>query len=135
MTKGRITLFAVDPNTSVQTLIGAYAPTEIAPDYRRYRLTWCGELVDNTTIVLQVKRQFIWTTDPDADLLITNIGALQEALMGIKYSKAGSQQLAEWHFANAGKILESETIDYDTDKRATPQYQEFFTGGDMWNLR
>lgn len=134
-TAGRVKLYAVDPATGEQDIIGVYAPDEVAPDYRRYRLTWCGELVENTTIVLQCKRQFIWTTDPDQDLLITNISALQETLMGIKYSKAGSQQLAEWHFGNAARILENETVDYDTDKRATLQLADCFSGGDIWNLR
>jgi hypothetical protein len=134
-TAGRLRLYAVDPTTQDQYLIGLYLPNETAPDYRRYRLTWCGELVENTTIVLQCKRQFIWTDDPDHDLLITNVSALQEALMGIKYSKSGPTQLAEWHFANAAKILEMETIDYDTDKRATVQFQDQFAGGDIWNLR
>jgi hypothetical protein len=135
ITKGRIRLYAVDPNTQTQVPIGIYAPTDVAPDYRRYRLTWCGAQIPNSTIVLQCKRQFIWTTDPDADLLVTNIGALQEAMMGIRYSKAGSVQLAEYHFQQAAKILEQETIDYDTDKVPSLQMQNFFAGGDIWNLR
>jgi hypothetical protein len=134
MTKGRIRLYAVDPIANTQTPIAIYAPTDIAPDYRRYQLTWCGALVENTTIVLQCKRQFIWTTDPDADLLITNLGALQEALMGIRYSKAGSPQLADYHFKQAANILEAETIDYDTDKLASVQFQDYFGGGDIWNM-
>jgi hypothetical protein len=134
VTVGRIRLYAVDPNTGTQTPIAIYAPNDVAPDYRRYRLTWCGALIENTTIVLQCKRQFVWTVDPDADLLITNVGALQEALMGIRYSKAGSAQLADYHFKKAADILETETIDYDTDKLATVQMQDYFAGGDIWNL-
>jgi len=135
VTQGRIRLYAVDPDTGVQTPIAIYSPTDVAPDYRRYRLTWCGALVENSTIVLQCKRQFVWTTDPDADLLITNVGALQEALMGIRYSKAGSAQLANYHFGEAAQILEKETIDYDTDKLASVQLADYFGGGDIWNLR
>jgi hypothetical protein len=135
VTKGRLKLYSVDPTTQAQSLIGVYAPTEVAPDYRRYRLTWCGALVENTTIILQVKRQFIFTTDPEADLLITNVGALQEALMGLKYSKSGPPQLADYHWNQAGKILEAETIDYMTDRSPSMQLQDTFAGGDVWNLR
>lgn len=135
VTQGRIRLYAVSPDGTQQDPIAIYAPSDVAPDYRRYQLTWCGALVENTTIVLQCKRQFVWTIDPDADLLITNVNALQHALLGLKYSKAGTPQLADYHFGTAAKLLETETIDYDTDKRATVQLQDFFGAGDIWNLR
>jgi hypothetical protein len=134
VTVGRLHLYAVSSDGTTQTPIAIYDPATVAPDYRRYRLTWCGATVDNTTIVLLCKRQFVWTVDPDADLLITNIGALQEALMGIRYSKAGSAQLADYHFTKAATILEAETVDYDTDKLASVQLADYFGGGDIWNL-
>jgi hypothetical protein len=132
-TQGIVRLYAVNSVTGVQRPIGVYAPDELLPDYRRYLLTWCGVQIPSTIVVL-VKRQFIWTTDPFADLLITNVGALENMLACMKYEKAGAPQLAATFEQNALKILERETRDYDGDYRASPTYADCFGCGEVWNL-
>jgi hypothetical protein len=86
-------------------------------------------------LVVYCKKQFVWTIDPDADLLITNLGALKNALQAMKYENAGSEQAAEIHWTRAAKILNEETRDYDGDYSATMQVQSFgWAGGEIWNL-
>jgi hypothetical protein len=133
-TVSRIKLYALSLDKSEQTPIAVYAPDEVAPDYRRYQLNWCVP-DPGTTITVTAKRQQVPTTDPDADLLITNIGALKNAMQAIKYENAGAPQLADSHWQRAARILETETRDYDGDYMATVQLQAVgFCGGDIWNL-
>lgn len=130
----RAKLFALSLDKTVQRPIAIYAPDELAPDYRRYKLNWCV-LQDQATLVVIAKRCLVPTTDPDADLLITNIGALKNGLQALKYEDAGSEQLAENSWLRAVKILDADTKDYDGDYKATPQLQgSCFSGGDICNL-
>jgi len=144
ITKGRIKLFAVDPDDGTQIPIAIYAPDEIAPDYRRYRInagcqpssSFGSACPDQpTSIVIQAKRQFVWTVDLDADILITNLGALENGLMARKFERAGALDQAALYWRNAVNILESETKDYDGDYTTSIQLQQCYGGGDIWNLK
>lgn len=133
VTAGPIRLYGVDADGN-QTPLAVWQPDETAPDYRRYMLSWVGENMPAILTVL-AKRQFVWTTTPGDDLLITNLGALQNALMAIKYEKAGSFQQAMACWKTAFDALEKETRDYDGDYQPTVQFQDAWGGGDIWNLR
>jgi hypothetical protein len=134
ITMGRTRLYALSLDKTVQTPIAIYAVDELAPDYRRYSLSWCGATIPSTVTAL-AKRQFVWTTDPTADLLITNVGALQNALMAMKYEKAGSYDQAAAAWKTAFQALENETRDYDGDYTPNIQMQQCWGGGDIWSLR
>jgi hypothetical protein len=139
-TISRVKLYAIndalavtDPN--YQTPIAVYAPDELAPDYRRYKLNWCILPGEQAQINLIAKRYFVPTTDPDADLIITSMGALKNGLQALRYEDAGSDQLADSHWKRALAILDTETKDYDSDYKASPQIQSScWGGGDIWNL-
>jgi hypothetical protein len=134
LTHGPLSLYAVSLDKTVQTPIAVYQPEETRIDYRRYQLSWCGPNVP-TSITVLAKRQFVWTTDLTTDLFITNIGALQNALMGIKFEKAGSFQQAAACWKTAFDTLDKETRDYDGDYQPTIQFQDAYGGGDIWSLR
>jgi hypothetical protein len=135
-THGPISLYAVSLDKTVQTPIAVYQPEETRIDYRRYMLSWCPTPTPApTNITVLAKRQFVWTTDPSTDLFITNIGALQNALMAMKYEKAGSFQQAQACWTTAIQALERETRDYDGDYTPNIQMQEMWAGGDIWSLR
>jgi hypothetical protein len=134
LTNGPLSLYAVSLDKTVQTPIAVYQAEETRIDYRRYHLSWYGTSTPATITVL-CKRQFNWTSDPTSDLMITNVGALQNALMAMKYEKAGSFQQAQACWTTAVKILDTETRDYDGEYDATPQLQQCFAAGDIWNLR
>jgi hypothetical protein len=133
-TVSRVKLYAVSVATGEQRPIAIYAPDELAPDWRRYKLNWCV-LNQPANLTVFAKRQFVPTNDPDADLLITNIGALKMALQALKYEDAGSLQLSTTLWTSAQAVLNQETRDYDGDYAATPQIQSScWGGGDIWNL-
>jgi hypothetical protein len=136
LTHGPLSLYALSLDKKVQTPIAVYQPEETRIDYRRYKLQWCGPgPTTPTNITVLAKRQFVWTTDLSTDLFITNIGALQNALMAMKYEKAGSFQQAQACWTTAFQALEKETRDYDGDYQPSIQFQETFGGGDIWSLR
>lgn len=133
-TVSRVKLYAVSLDKTVQTPIAVYAPDEVAPDYRRYQLNDCVPQ-PGTTMTVIGKRWQVPTNDPDADLLVTNIGALKNAMQAIKYENAGATQLANDCMSRAARLLEAETRDFDGDYMATVQLQGVgFCGGDIWNL-
>jgi hypothetical protein len=147
LTNGPLTLYALSLDQTVQTPMAVYSGEETDIDYRRYKLCWnvctpipaTGTTPATTpmpaTITVLAKRQFVWTSDPISDLMITNVGALQNALMAMKYERAGSFQQAQACWSTAAKILDTETRDYDGEYDATPQLQQCFAAGDIWNLR
>jgi len=132
-TAGRLRLFGVYAD-GTQEPLAVYEPDELNPDYRRYMVSWVG---DNAPAILTAlcKRKFIWTSSPYSDLLITNIGALQNALMGMKFERAGSFDQAQACWKTAFTVLEQETRDYDGDFSPNIQMQDCWGGGDIWNLR
>lgn len=133
-TVGRLRLYGVD-STGAQTALAVYQPDEINPDYRRYMVSWVGDIPPQAILTVLAKRRFYWTTDPYEDLLITNVGALQNALMGMKYEKAGAFDQAALCWKTAIAILDVEDKDYDGDYSASVQVQDNWGGGDIWSLR
>jgi hypothetical protein len=134
LTHGPLSLYALSLDKTVQTPIAVYQPEETRIDYRRYMLTWCGPNIP-TSITVLAKRQFVWTTDQTTDLFITNIGALQNALMAMKFEKAGSFQQAAACWKTAFETLDRETRDYDGDYQPSIQFQDAWGGGDIASLR
>lgn len=140
-TQGRLRLFGVptDPTGvpipgASQVPLAVWEPDELNPDYRRYLITWVGPSMPSILTCL-VKLRYVLTTSPYADLLITNIGALQNALMAMKYERAGAfdQSTAAWKTAFA--ILDQETKDFDGEQGKSIQMQEWFSGGDIATIR
>jgi hypothetical protein len=132
-TAGRLRLFGVEAD-GTQEPLAVYEPDELNPDYRRYLVSWVGD-TSPAILTTLCKRRFMWTTSPYSDLLITNIGALQNALMAMKYEKAGSFQQAQACWKTAFEALDRETRDYDGDYSPNIQMQECWGGGDIWSLR
>jgi hypothetical protein len=133
VTQGRLRLFGVD-STGTQFPLAVWEPDELNPDYRRYLVTWVGPSMPSILTVL-VKLRYVYTTSPYSDLLITNVGALRNALQAMKYERAGAfdQATAGWSIAKT--ILETETRDFDGEQGKTVQMQEWFTGGDIASIR
>jgi hypothetical protein len=132
-TTGRLRLFGVYAD-GTQEALAVYEPDELNPDYRRYQVSWVGD-TSPAILTTLCKRRFTWSSSPYTDLLITNIGALQNALMAMKYEKAGAFDQATACWKTAFQILDTEDKDYDADFSATIQIQECFTGGDIFSLR
>jgi hypothetical protein len=133
VTHGRLRLYGVDANAN-QTPLAVYEPDELNPDYRRYMVTWVGPAMPSILTCL-CKLRFLRGMSPYDDLLITNIGALQNALMAMKYEKAGAYDQAKAGWLTAFDILDTDTKDYDGEQGKTIQMQEWFVGGDIQTIR
>ena len=132
-TVGRLRLYGVDAQGN-STEIAMWEPDELNPDYRRYQITWLGPDTPGILTVL-AKRRFVWTTSQYSDLFIANIGALQNALLALKFEKAGAYDQAKAAWETAFGILDYDSKDYDGDYCSSLQLAEWFTGGDIYNLR
>jgi hypothetical protein len=133
-TVGRLRLYGVDANGN-QTALAVWQPEELNPDYRRYLVSWPYQDSPVPPIITCLcKRRFYWVTNQYEDLLITNVGALQNALMGIKFEKAGAFDQAGACWRTAIAILDQDTKDLDGEMTAVPTMQECFCAGDIWNL-
>jgi hypothetical protein len=132
-TVGRLRLYGVDALGN-QTQLAMWEPDELNPDYRRYLITWTGPELPAILTVL-AKRRFMWTTLPYSDLLIANIGALELALQALKFERTGAYDQASAAWNQAFAVLDTDARDTDGDYNASVQVQEWFTGGDIWNLR
>lgn len=133
VTQGRLRLFGVDAS-GTQYPLSVWEPEERNPDYRRYLVTWVGPSMPSILTVL-VKLRYVYQSSPYADLLITNVGALRNALMAMKYEKAGAYDQANAGWMTARGIIETETRDFDGEQGKSMQMQEWFSGGDIATIR
>jgi hypothetical protein len=132
-TQGRLRLFGVD-EAGNQFPMAVWEPDELNPDYRRYLVTWVGPSMPSILTVL-AKLRYVYQASPYADLLITNVGALRNALMAMKYEKAGAYDQAQAGWQTAKTIIETETRDFDGEQGKSMQMMEWFSGGDIATIR
>lgn len=123
-TYGDVVLYAVNPDSGVETLLSRYAADEEFPAYRRYYLTnlpsQCCSSVTPVQVIGLVKLEFIPVTRDSDFLLIGNLAALKEECLAIKYSEMeteGSVQLSQMHHKKALALLNKELRVYEGDKR------------------
>ena len=135
-TVGRLRLYGVD-STGAQRPLAIWEPDELNPDYRRYLVSWAGYPSQQPQSILTVlaKRRFVRTTNPYSDLMIQNLGALSQGLMALRYEKAGAFDQSATCWKEAAAILDRDSRDLDGEYSASVQLQEWWTGGDIMNLR
>jgi hypothetical protein len=78
-TKGRVLMYAVDPVTSAETLLGVYDDDETMPSYKRYMLTGmtAGSTANPTTLTAMVKLDYKDATTDDEVVLIPSLEAIR----------------------------------------------------------
>lgn len=103
LTKGYLSLYAVDPDTLTETLLSIYEPGELNPSYRRYRII--GIEPDKSITVL-CKRQYVPAL-ADSDLVYPPvIGALKHGLIALNYENNGDMERANGSWAMGLQILQ-----------------------------
>jgi hypothetical protein len=103
LTKGYLSLYAVDPDTLVETLLSIFEPGELNPSYRRYRIL--GIEPDKSITVL-CKRQYVPSL-ADSDLVYPPvIGALKHGLIALNYENNGDMERASGSWAMGLQILQ-----------------------------
>lgn len=96
-TSGYVCLYAVNPATSHMFLLAKYHPSQLLPQFRRYRIT--NTLTGYASSVLALVRlRHIPLSDPDDILPVDSLQALKLAIMSISAENAKD-------FATAGATL------------------------------
>lgn len=108
-----ITIFAVDPNTGIQTQISSMEPHELTANYRRYLLdglpaNCCQTANGIVQVSAQVRFDFVPALSPSDPLVIACIPAIIQQALFHKYEKQDtktSAALADRHHTMAIRYL------------------------------
>lgn len=122
ITYGPVQVFDVNLTTGDQTLIAVLAPGETTASYRRYylqglprRCCECDVATDEVQVAALAKLDMIPVTVDTDYLLISNIPALKEECLSIRYGEmdtAEAFQAAEVKHKKAIRLLNQELIHY-----------------------
>jgi len=134
VTLGRISVYAVDASTSVQTLIAIYEPGETTPCYRRYAVT--GREDETRTFTALCKRAYVRAIGGNDEIFPDNTNALAEGLRAVTSSNNDDRRAAAEYISTALQILNSELGEYLADPSPAVQIQvAAFAGAAIRNLR
>jgi hypothetical protein len=125
-TEGNLTIKEVDTTTSVERTVADYEPTELVPMYRRSIIPGmkgmgCASPNDQCTIPGQKQIEaiavfeFVPVTQDTDTLLISNIPALKELGMSIRFGEMDTPAAVpqeQRHLRNAVKLLNDELTHY-----------------------
>jgi hypothetical protein len=93
-----------------QWVIGLYEPGELRPCYRRYFVPEAAGArgLKSVMVTALCQRRHVEATHPNDLLFTANIGALQNAVLGLHYEEHGDGSRAEYHFNKAVSLLNDE---------------------------
>ncbi len=103
ITRGAINLYAVSGATQEQ--IGAYESTETTASYHRYAVP--NEPTVNYIDVL-CKIRFVPCVYDTDEIIVSNLGALKNMLMSLKWEDEGDMERSEMFFMKALQLLNGE---------------------------
>lgn len=130
-TKGWVRVYAVDPDTDVESCIAILAPDETLPMYRRYAIPGF-ENQEGSTVTVLAKRKFIPVVTDDDDLVVTNLGALKMMLIAIEKEENNNLDEAMKYEAKAVELLREELREVQGSAIGRPQVQmEAFAMGEI----
>lgn len=121
-TKGWVRVYAVDPDTGVESCVAILAPDETLPHYRRYAIPGY-ENEDGSNVTVLAKRKFIPITSDDDDLIVTNLGALKMMMIAIEKEENNNIQEAVVYEAKAVELLREELREVQGSAIGRPQIQ------------
>jgi hypothetical protein len=105
VTKGYITLTAVNAETAVETVLAVYEPGELSPSYRRYKMVG-RDPVQIDAIRVICKRKFV-PCIADTDIVVPpSIGALKHGLLALNYENNGDIERANASWQLGLQILQ-----------------------------
>lgn len=114
ITNGVLTLYHVDPVTSVETQIGRYEPGETVPNYRRY--TFPNGNADNTSVIEVISDEGYVLAQADNDQLsVSNVGAIKNAMKALSYEDANDVERYNSYMGQALNLIENERQKFDGD--------------------
>lgn len=121
VTKGPVTVFAVDPVSLTQTEISSMEINETTPSYRQYQLVGipphcCNTPLGITQIKAMCRRELVPVINDTDALLITSLPALIEESMAIRFGRMDAPQSVAFeqrHHARAISILNGQLDLYE----------------------
>lgn len=103
ITRGAINLYAVDG--AVQEQIGAYEATETTASYHRYAVP-NEPSIDHLDVICKIR--FIPCVYDSDEVIVSNLGALKNMLMSLKWEDEGDMERSEMYFMKALQLLNGE---------------------------
>jgi hypothetical protein len=103
MTKGQVNLYAVSGVNEEQ--IGAYEPTETTASYHRYAVP-NEPTIDYLDVLCKIR--FVPCVYDTDEVIVTNLGALKNMLMSLKWEDEGDMERSEMFFMKALQLLNGE---------------------------
>lgn len=89
VTKGYITLLAIEPVTNKTWFLAKYHPHEVVPGFRRYKVM-NPDLENGTCWTAMVKMRYVPATHDNDPLLIQNMPALKAMIQALRENDAGN---------------------------------------------
>jgi len=89
VTKGYITLLAIDPLTNKTFFLAKYHPHETVPGFRRYKVI-NPDMVNGTCWTAMVKLRYVPATHDNDPLLVQNMPALKAMIQALRENDAGN---------------------------------------------
>lgn len=103
MTKGGVNLYAVSGANEEQ--IGAYEATETTASYHRYAVP-NEPSVDYLDVLCKIR--FVPCVYDTDEVIVSNLGALKNMLMSLKWEDEGDMERSEMYFMKALQLLNGE---------------------------
>lgn len=103
MTKGSVELYAV--NGAEEEKIGSYEPTETTVSYHRYAVP-NEPSVDYLDVLCKIR--FVPCVYDSDEVIVSNLGALKNMLMSLKWEDEGDMERSEMFFMKALQLLNGE---------------------------
>lgn len=115
--KGYVSLYAYDTVSKSMWFLSRYHPAEVTPGYRRYRLPRSCE--DGLMVHCLAKKQYIPATLGTDILLVQNLDAVKQMVMGIERENAGDVNGAMAYKQMALGNLAVQNVNEHKDERFT----------------
>jgi len=107
--QGYMRIYAVDVDTSAETLIGTYQPNDTNPSYKRYTVPNCNRDSSQDFYVRAIcKRQYVPVLHDQDYVVPSNLGALRTALTAIVYEGQNDPGRRDTEMAQAIDLLNNE---------------------------
>jgi len=104
-TNGVVTVYAIDPDDSSETLIARYEPSEYLPQYRRYKVPKAPDNSDTYSPLVLAKRRFVAAVQMNDPLDIDNFNALSNAIDAVVYRDRSDTARYMFSLGEARRLL------------------------------
>lgn len=112
VTKGIISVYAIDPTDSSETLISTWEPNETLPQYRRYKVPPAPDGSSSYTVTAWCRRRYVPLVDDSDKLVIDNFAALLHMMNYIVYRDENDDERSSRAYNEAERILTKQSLHF-----------------------